>query len=354
MKRRVIQWGIGHIGKESLKAIIDSAQYELVGVWKHSTDGTDQDVGEYCGFSPAGVRATVSTEELLAIDADCVLYMPRVSSVDEVCALLASGKNVISISFLFYADAMPEPDRSKILQACEAGGSTLYGTGINPGFAGMLAPIALSSMSRSMKKVTVSERANWTFYDNYELAFPGMRFGHSKEEALLENSPYARFNSQLFTEQVQMLAAAWGVELDEVTVEQELLISDKSFDIVCGHIPEGTVSAQRYRWRGMYQSRAVIEMDALWTVGDDYPGHWPTPADGWTVEIEGTPSTRTTFLCLASWDPHSTASIDEHVHSTEIATAMIAVNSIDPVCEARVGIVGVHEIHPALPEKPFG
>ena len=34
--------------------------------------------------------------------ADCVLYTPRTTDLDEVCTILASGKNVATTAFLFH------------------------------------------------------------------------------------------------------------------------------------------------------------------------------------------------------------------------------------------------------------
>ena len=353
MSIKVVQWGIGNVGREALAAIIDNPELELAGAWRHSAAGEGEDIGELLGLPRAGVTAVRTLDEILALEADCVLYMPRLSDLDEVCALLASGKNVISTPFAFFARALPPPERDKVVRACEAGRSTLYGTGINPGFAGMIQPVVLAGMSKRIRRVTISERANWSFYDNAAITFNQMRFGHAREEALLENNPFARFNSQIFSEQVHMLAYAFGVELDDLVTAQDLVLADKEFDITCGHVKRGMVCGQRYHWRGLVGSDVVIEIDALWTVGDMYPGHWPRPLDGWTITIEGSPSMQAHFLCCASLDPNSNATVKDHVHATEIATAMQAVNSIRPVCEAAPGIVAAHELPLATPYRPF-
>lgn len=352
MSLKVIQWGVGNVGREALAAVMDHQSLELVGAWRHSS-ASGEDIGESLSLGHAGVVATNDLDDVLALDADCVLYMPRLSDLDEVCALLASGKNVVSTPFAFFAKSLPDRDRAKVEAACLSGESTLYGTGINPGFAGMIQPAVLAGMSRRIRRVTVSERANWSFYDNHDITFKQMRFGHAKNEALLENNPFARFNSQIFSEQVHMLAYAFGVELDELVTDQDLVLADEDFDILCGHVSKGTVSGQRYHWKGMLDGEVAIEIDALWNVGDTYPSHWPTPQDGWTVTIEGSPSMQTHFLCCASLDPNSTAALEDHVHATEIATAMQAVNSIEAVCEAAPGIVAAHELRLAIPDMPF-
>jgi hypothetical protein len=333
--------------------VIDNPRTELVGAWKYSSSGTDIDVGEYCGLGRAGVVATRSIDEIVKLDADVVLYMPMRCDVDEVCTLLASGKNVIATPFAFYAECFPEVDRSRIKAACEQGNATLYGTGINPGFAGMVQPVALSGMSKDIEKVTISERANWSYYNNGDITFDCMKFGAPKKQATLEKNDFARFNSDIFSEQIYMLAAAWGLTLDELKVTQDLQVAAEDFDIMTGHVAAGTVSGQRYQWQGIIDDRVLIEIDALWNVGEHYPEHWPTPQDGWTVMIDGSPTLQTHFLCCASLDPAANSTLEDHIHATEIATAMMAFNAIEAVCAAPSGITSAYELPLSRPSAAF-
>ena len=67
---------------------------------------------------------------------------------------------------------------------------------------------------------------------------------------------------------------------------------------------------------------------------------------GTRVSIEGDPSLRTHFMPLASFQRRD-ATIEEHVHASDIATAMQAVNTIPALCEAPAGIRGTFELMPA-------
>jgi hypothetical protein len=334
---RVIQWATGSVGRESLRAVLAHPQLELAGVRVYSAEKDGCDAGELCGAPPTGVRATQDSAALLATDADCVLYMPRTANLDEVCAILASGKNVVATPFLFYGHAYPAAERAALERACVAGGSSVHGTGIHPGLVGMVLPLALSGISRRIERLTIQERANWTYYDSPRITFDNMRFGAPPEQATLAANPFARFNGQLFTQQISLIADGLRARIDRVTEEQELVTAVKSFEIRGGRIEAGTVSGQRYRWRGMAGDRALIEIEALWTVGPDYPEKWPRPRDGWTVQIEGEPSAQLHFISLASFARRDVP-IDEHVHAADIATAMHAVNAVPAVCEAPPGI----------------
>jgi hypothetical protein len=334
---RVIQWATGSVGREALRAVIAHPQLELAGVRVYSDDKDGRDAGELCGAGPTGIRATRSSDALLAAPADCVLYMPRHADLDEVCALLASGKNVIATPFLFYAEAYPEPERSRIASACAQGNSSLHGTGIHPGFIGTVLPLALSGLSRRIDKLTIQERANWTHYDSPRITFDNMRFGRPPGDATLAANPFARWNSQLFAQQIPLLARGLHAELDEVTEHQELVAAQETFEIRGGRIEAGTVCGQRYRWCGVSRGRVRIEIEALWTVGPKYPDAWPKPRDGWTIQIEGEPSLQLHFLSLASFVRRDVP-FHEHVHAADVATAMHAVNAVPAVCEAPAGI----------------
>jgi hypothetical protein len=293
---------------------------------------------------PTGVLATTSLDEILATEADCVSYMPNRASLDEVCEILRSGKNVASSPFLFYAKNLPDREREQLESACREGQTSVHGTGIHPGFAGMVLPLAMSGLSRTIDRILIQERADWSFYDRPKITFDNMRFGSPPAEVGMDKVPFLAFNASLFADQVRMLADAFGVPLDAIDIDEEVLCADDSYDIICGRIEQGTVNALRYTWKGIVRGETRVEIQALWTVGGSYPAHWPTPADGWTVTFEGEPSIQLHGMTLASYENAGECSIADHVHASEIATAMQVVNSIPAICEAVPGIRGSFEL----------
>jgi len=333
---RVIQWATGSVGREALRAILMHPRLALAGVLVHSKAKHGQDAGELCGMPATGILATRDADAIVACDADCVVYAPRRADLDEVCALLRSGKNVVCTPFLFHRRPHADAETRKIEEACRDGKRSVHGTGIHPGFAGMVLPLALSGMSRTIEHVRIEERADWTLYDSPRITFDNMRFGHPPEQATLDANPFARFNAELFEQQVWMLSDVLGAGVDEVRIVQELSVAPESRDVRAGRLEAGTVSGQRYRWFGLRDGASRIEIEALWTLGGFYPEDWPKPRDGWTVSIEGDPSFRTHFMSLASLGRRQ-ATIDDHVQAASVATAMQAVNSIPALCEAEPG-----------------
>src|SRR5689334_1797265 len=70
---RVAQWATGRIGVMSLRELIRSPQFELVGVFVHSEAKEGKDAGELCGRPPVGVQATRDIDKIIAARPDCVV-----------------------------------------------------------------------------------------------------------------------------------------------------------------------------------------------------------------------------------------------------------------------------------------
>jgi len=120
-----------------ITAILDHrTDLDLVGAKVYSDGKHGKDVGALVGREPTGVLATADTAAVLAVEADCVLYTPRTTDLDEVCAILASGKNVVTTAFLFHPRRIPGPDRERVLAACELGDTSVHGSGLNRDPAG--------------------------------------------------------------------------------------------------------------------------------------------------------------------------------------------------------------------------
>ena len=277
---QVIQWGTGAVGAEMITAILDHRNdLELVGAKVYSEAKHGEDVGTFVGRDPVGVLATADTAEALAMQADCVLYTPRTADLDEVCAILSSGKNVATTAFLFHPRRLPAADRDRMHAACEQGGSSVHGSGLNPGNLSGVLPLALSGMSRSIDKMTLQERADWSMYESTGITFDNMAFGQPVEQISPTTNDFLAFNSSIFTEQVWLLADALNAGIDEVTATVEAVAAREDHQIFDHVLRAGTTAGQRWNWVGRRVGEPLIEIETLWTVGGEYPDHWPLDVD---------------------------------------------------------------------------
>ena len=150
MSHRVVQWGTGNVGYHSLRHLIRHPDMELVGVHAHNPAKIGKDAAELAGLSElTGVHATDDVDALLALKPDCVVYTVKGETrphevIPELSRILSAGINVASTSMIFfvyppYADPTM---RQPIEEACAAGKSTIYVSGMDPGFSGDVLPLA--------------------------------------------------------------------------------------------------------------------------------------------------------------------------------------------------------------------
>lgn len=341
MSYRVVQWGTGEVGRESLRGILDHPGLELAGIKAFGGDKHGVDAGTLIGRAPVGVAATTSVDDALAAAVDCVLYTPRTPSVSEVCHLLEAGINVVTTSFAFHPARADPQDRFALEQACARGGSSLHGTGLNPGNLGAVLPLAMAGMCREIEQVTIQERADWAMYDSPDITFGQMMFGADPADVSV-NSPSLQYTSGLFQQQVWLLGDALGADLDEVVTDLEIVPAGVDGEFLGRPLVAGTVAGQRWLWSGRRAGNTVIQVETLWMLGQRQPKHWPAPQHGWTVTIEGTPSLQAHLVTLASF--RRDVPMSEHVHAASVATAMQAVNAVPAVCEAPPGFVTMAEL----------
>lgn len=319
-----------------ITAILDHRDdLSLVGALVYSDEKNGVDIGTLVGRETIGVTATTDVEQILTLDADCVLYTPRTAHLDDVCRLLETGKNVVTTAFLFHPARIDAADRDRVRAACEKGGTSVHGSGINPGNLSGVLPLALSGMSRTIDRITLQERADWSVYESTGITFDNMAFGQPVESISPTATDFLAFNSSIFTEQVWFLADALNADIDDVSATVEAIPAAQDHQIFDHLLAAGTTAGQRWNWSGHRDGETLIEIETLWTVGGEYPSHWPKPQHGWTLTIEGDPSMRTHFMSLASFTRHAT--IEEHVRSASVATGMQVLNAVTAVCQAPPG-----------------
>ena len=139
MTIRVVQWTTGNVGKQSVQAIMKRPDLELVGCYAWSEDKSGKDIGELCGLPPLGLTATNDFDALLALEPDCVVYNPMWFNIDEMVRILESGANIVATAAFINGQSYPDDGRQRILDACAKGGSSMFGSGVSPGYIELVA-----------------------------------------------------------------------------------------------------------------------------------------------------------------------------------------------------------------------
>ena len=84
-----------------------------------------------------GFAATNDVDALLALKPDVVVYNPMWIDVDELVRILEAGVNVVATASFITGHNQRE-GRDRIAEACRRGGSTMFGSGISPGYVNQL------------------------------------------------------------------------------------------------------------------------------------------------------------------------------------------------------------------------
>src|SRR3954452_6737135 len=170
MSLRVVQWTTGNVGQRSVRAVVQRPDMELVGCYAWSSAKVGRDVGALCGIDSVGVTATNDVDALLALKPDCVVYNPMWRDVDELVRILEAGVNVVSTAAFINGRGLGA-DRDRIAEACARGGSSMFGTGISPGWIELLAIVSANICDR-IDKVTINEASDTTLYDSPATELP--------------------------------------------------------------------------------------------------------------------------------------------------------------------------------------
>jgi hypothetical protein len=340
---RVVQWTTGNVGKSSVQAIVANPTLELVGCYAWSPEKVGRDVGELCGIEPLGLAATDDVESLLALQPDCVVYNPMWMDTDELVRILSAGVNVVATA-AFITGHNLGPGRDRILEACHQGGSTMFGTGISPGFAELLAIVSATICDR-VDKVTVNEAADTTFYDSPATERPvgfGEPIDHPDLQAMTAQG------TAVFGEAVRLVADALGVELDDVRCEAEHAQTTADLDLGSWTIAAGCVAGVAASWKGLVAGKVVVELNVRWRKGPTLEPDWKIEQDGWVIQIDGRPTVTLNVGFLPPPD-FEAETIADFMVLGHIMTAAPPLNAVAAVVAAPPGIATYNDLPLTLP-----
>jgi hypothetical protein len=339
-KLKVIQWTTGKVGKLALRAILDDPRLQLVGLYAYSDDKAGVDAGKLCARPPCGVRATRDIDALLALGADTVIYTPFMADLPHVIRLLESGLDVISTNLFLNVGGIQGKVKEQLDAACARGGSSLYITGINPGWINSLTT-AMTAVCRQVESVSIAESANCSTYESAET---WLAMGMSLPKATPAVIETARSWLMSFYDAVQRMASALEFQLDDVEFFIEFATASQRVDLGWFCMEQGTNAAVRAGWNGKVGGRTVVQSKISWYLTKHLNEGWQFDDDQYHVVIKGEPdlNTRIRFIPPKSWGNHE----------WDTMTALPAVNAAFNVRAARAGVLSLKDV--GLPCAPAG
>jgi hypothetical protein len=226
---------------------------------------------------------------------------------------------------------------ARLEAACRKGGSSIHGTGINPGGASDRFALMVSALCRGVKAVRIDEYSDIRNYDAPAVITEVMLMG--KPPAEVRGSPMVDFLGAGFRQSIDMVADTMGARLDGYDTEHEMALATRPIEGRFGRLETGTVGGQRFTWSGTVNQRPVVTTCVTWVMGhDDLDPRWPFDGEGWIISIDGDPPVRCKLT--TAWDAQAANPVEQAYRRDHgiIATAMHLVNAIPYVCRAAPGI----------------
>ncbi len=179
MAIRVAHIGTGNVGRIALCELIENPGFELTGLCVSADEKVGKDAGELAGLDvKTGILATKDLDAVLATEPECAVYcamgdtrMPE--AMEDVRKILAAGINVVGSSpgLLQYprGGVMPDKYIQRVEDAARQGNSSLFISGVDPGFVNDLIPLALASTCQRIEQVRCMEIHDYASYDGAEV-----------------------------------------------------------------------------------------------------------------------------------------------------------------------------------------
>jgi 4-hydroxy-tetrahydrodipicolinate reductase len=242
-KIKVIQFGLGPIGIESVKLAAEQSWLEILGGVDIDPAKIGRTLGDLTGVAALGsARIFPSLDALFAAVGrpDVVLHTAGSSAATSLAQMrpaLEQGVSVASTCEELIFPALKTPEvAAEYDQLCRRSGARIAGTGVNPGFVMDILPICLTGVSREVRSVYVERVVNASTRrqplqakigsgqnpDDFRAKFAAGKAGHAG-----------------FQQSVALLAHAMGWKLDEIRESCEPVVATsrvvtKFFDVAPG------------------------------------------------------------------------------------------------------------------------
>jgi len=332
---RVVHCGTGNVGRYALRAVLEHPDLELVGHYVSTPDKQGRDSGELVGVAPAGVRATGDWDELLALDADCLIYFGNSlgreeDAITDLLPFLERGTNAVTFSGFALAHPATAPPalRDRVDEACRTGTSTCFFTGIDPGWATTDLAVAALATANRVDCVRVCE-LGW--FGDYAAEF-AMReyFGFGQPLDFEPLFVKGGFIEQMWSPTLHQLAEVLDVEIDGFDLVYERDCLDHDIETGFGTVEAGTAVIVRFEYRALRGGTPFAIVEHVDTVTrEPLANDWRRPHGpvdlAYRIEIEGDPAYS---LELAIGSNGSTL------------CAMPVINAVPAVCAAGPGLRG--------------
>ena len=338
---RVFQVATGNVGSEMIKRIGHRPDLELIGLHCYSADKIGRDAGDIVGLPPLGVQATGTVEEIIDAKPDVMTFHGVFPDEDLYVKVLEAGINVVTTADWitgWHRDTNhPHPSGKLVTQllaeACQKGGSTFYGTGMNPGLNQILG-VACSADVAEIENITTIESVDVSCHHSKD-TWIEVGYGQPVDDPSIPGKleKYTR----VFADSVLMMADCFGLELDEVKFSYELGACTKDVDLGWYQMPKGSLGGNYLKYQGMVDGVPRVETHLEWQMTPHTDPSWDIKGC-YITQIKGDPCVYNKHMIFPKAgvdlsNPDNFASIGM------TGTGMPALSAISAVVKAPAGLL---------------
>lgn len=315
---RVIQYGLGAIGRATARLVLNKPSLQLVGALDRDPKIAGRDLGKVLGLDKQlGITVSDKPAVLLArTEADAVIHCTTSSfleAYEQLVEIVRAGLHCVTSC----EEAMFPRYRHRLLAGklddlCIRKSVAVVGTGVNPGLVMDTLALALTAACQRLEAVRARRVVDAS--TRREALQRKVGAGLTREE-FLRLAKERKVGHVGLAESLVFLADALRWNLDELDETIAPILSDRTRKTEFLIVKKGQVAGVRQFARGFRQGREVLTLELQMYVGA------PRPRD--EIQIEGEPPLR---LVIESGVPG------------DIATPAVLVNALALLVHSRPGL----------------
>ena len=338
---RVYQVATGNVGTEMIKRLQTHRDLKLIGLHCYTAEKIGKDAGEIAGIGPIGVTATGTVEEIIAAKPDVLTFHGVFPDEELYVKVLEAGINIVTTADWItgwhrdknHPHASGRKTTDILREACEKGGVSFYGTGMNPGLNQIIG-VACSADVAEIENVTTIESVDVSCHHSKD-TWIEVGYGRPVDDpeipAMLEK--YTR----VFADSVLMMADCFDLKLDEVKFTSDLGACTKDVDLGWYQLPKGSLGGNYIKYQGMVDGIPRVETHLEWQMTPHTDPSWDIKGC-YITQIKGDPCIYNKHMVFPKpgvdlSNPDNFASIGMTV------TGMPALNAIKSVVAAAPGLL---------------
>lgn len=261
---RVFQVATGNLGTEMIGRIARRPDLELVGLHCYTPEKIGRDACEIVGLPAIGVIATGSVDDIIAARPDVVTFHGVFPDFDLYERVLEAGINIVTTADWITGHHRDQncphpsgkPSTVVLEEACQRGGATFYGTGMNPGLCHILGVIHSCDVAE-IRYVSVTESTEASCHHSVG-SWDNCGFARPVDDPAVPRM--LEIGTRVYADGVYLLADCFGAELDgPPEFVYELGACTEDIDLGWYFMAKGTLGACRLRYIGKVDGVPRIE-----------------------------------------------------------------------------------------------